>query len=466
MLSERFRRQLRQEAQTWQADGLISNDQFSALSTRYQFDRLELQSKNLFTLILLTIGGVLIGLGVITFVAANWGDIPRIARVILLLSLFLGISVGGFTLWRQAGFDRWQHRLGETLLLLGSLILGANIALMAQMFHIGGAPYGLFLTWGIGVLLMAYGLRIVSLGMLAVLLMGIGYWQGYWEVSYNRDFSLMSLLIYQMPIAAAVLFLPLAYWCRSRVLFTFSAIAVSSSLLASLTNTVTRDSALPAILLILPAALLWSYDDTIWSVLSRRTGEAVRPFQTIARRLAVLYLGGLFYWISFHWGWTTNRSSFWYSPVTEWHSMPSVVILSGVAIAQWLYLLRFARNRSGRIWFNLNTVAILAFIVITGIVNFWHLRVNTLPSFAPFIFNLFLALLSIGTLRNSLATGERRAFWFSIVFIILQIVSRLLEYDTNLLLKALVFVLCGVGVIVAGLWFERYVRTLTPAIRE
>jgi len=42
----------------------------------------------------------------------------------------------------------------------------------------------------------------------------------------------------------------------------------------------------------------------------------------------------------------------------------------------------------------------------------------------------------------------------------LQILSRVLEYETGLLVKSLVFVICGVGVIFVGLWFERYVRTL------
>lgn len=465
MLPEKFRRQLRQEAQNWQADGLINDAQYQALVDRYQLDRLDLYAKNRFTLILLGIGSVLIGLGIITFVAANWQEIPRLARVLLLLSLFVGANFAGFSLWRHPGQDQWQHRLGEMLLLLGSLILGANMALMAQMFHINGAAYGLYITWAIGVLLMAYSLRLKSLGMVAVLLMGIGYWQGWWTMSYNRDGSAIGLLIAQMPIASGLLFLPLAYWCRSKTLFILSAIAVNSSLLASLTSTVTQDSVLPSILLVLPAALLWAYDDTLWSVF-RRVRESSRPFQFVARRLAVLYLGGLFYWQSFHWGWTADRSGFWYSATTEWQSLPSVMVLCAVAIAQWLYLLRFARNRAGRIWFNLNTVMVLVFIVTTGVVNFWHLRVAPLPVFAPVMFNVLLALLAVGTLRNSLATGERKAFWFAIVAIILQILSRLLEYDTNLVLKASVFVLCGVGVIAAGLWFERYVRTLTSALRE
>jgi hypothetical protein len=37
----------------------------------------------------------------------------------------------------------------------------------------------------------------------------------------------------------------------------------------------------------------------------------------------------------------------------------------------------------------------------------------------------------------------------------LQIISRMWEYDTDLIFKSFVFAMCGVGIISAGLWFER-----------
>lgn len=40
MTSEKFRRQLRREAQLWQAEELIDESLYQKLSDRYQFDRL------------------------------------------------------------------------------------------------------------------------------------------------------------------------------------------------------------------------------------------------------------------------------------------------------------------------------------------------------------------------------------------------------------------------------------------
>ena len=201
MISDKFRRELREQAKLWQAEGLIDTSFYQQLSERYQFNTLETASRNRFLSILMSLGGILLGIGVITFVAANWQVWSREVRVALLLSLFVAVNAAGFYLWRippsrsqnsHPNMPATKGRnklLGEGLLLLGALILGANMALMAQMFHIGGSSYGLFLAWGIGVLGMAYSLRLTSLGVLSALLIGLGYWLAVLDWSSKVEFS-------------------------------------------------------------------------------------------------------------------------------------------------------------------------------------------------------------------------------------------------------------------------------------
>lgn len=59
MASDEFRRQLRQEANQWQAEGLIAPDQYQQLSERYQFHTLDTAARNRFTLILIGLGSIL-----------------------------------------------------------------------------------------------------------------------------------------------------------------------------------------------------------------------------------------------------------------------------------------------------------------------------------------------------------------------------------------------------------------------
>ncbi|NER32437.1 MAG: DUF2157 domain-containing protein, partial [Symploca sp. SIO1C4] len=173
MLSDKFRRQLSQEAEQWRREGLIDDYIYEKLAQRYQFIELETFISNRFILILLGLGSVLLGLGTITFVQANWQNLPRGLKVTLLLSLFIGINTIGFYLWRRQT-NLWQRRLGKALLFLGALVLGANMAVISQMFYQNEQLYQWYLVWGLGVLVMAYSLRLTWLGILSVLLIGLG----------------------------------------------------------------------------------------------------------------------------------------------------------------------------------------------------------------------------------------------------------------------------------------------------
>lgn len=92
MASEKFRYQLRQEAQQWQEEGMISPEIYEQLNTRYGLEELDSASRDRFILIVLGLGFILLGLGVITFVAANWQTWSRPIKVLLLLSLFINFA--------------------------------------------------------------------------------------------------------------------------------------------------------------------------------------------------------------------------------------------------------------------------------------------------------------------------------------------------------------------------------------
>jgi len=458
MVSDKFRYLLRQEAEKWQAEGLIDESQYELLSQRYQFNRLDTSARNRFIVILIGLGSLLLGLAVITFVAANWQYWSRELRVLLLLSVFVGVNVSGFYLWRYSN-EQWQNRLGRGLLLLGALILGANMALMAQMFHQSGSPAGLYIVWGIGVLAMAYSLRLTLLGILSTLLIGIGYWWGVFQLSGIEDFSWLKLVLQNMPLLASFMFIPLAYWCRSRWLFAIGAIAVITSLQVTLTEIQLPVKFLQSLitisLFVMPPALLWGYDDNFWQF--RLTNDSQNnQFQVIARNLALVFLAILYYLFSFQFVWNSNYSitanNFTFNNISP---LINVVILGLFTTWEWLRL----GQRIDR-----NSAVVAGAIIITGITVFFHLNFAPIPIFAIFIFNAVLFLLAAGLIREALATGERRRFWGGILLLTLQISSRMLEYDTNLLFKAFVLFLCGVGIIAAGLWFERYLRNFNPEV--
>jgi uncharacterized membrane protein len=105
MASDKFRRQLRQEAEQWRREGLIDGTQWQQLTERYHFDRLDRAARDRFIIVVMGLGSVLLGLSVITFVAANWQAIPREAKLLLLLAVFVIVNTAGFYLWQQPGND-------------------------------------------------------------------------------------------------------------------------------------------------------------------------------------------------------------------------------------------------------------------------------------------------------------------------------------------------------------------------
>lgn len=451
MASDQFRHELSQEAALWQAEGLISPTQYKLLAERYQFQSLASSARDRFVMILIGVGSILLGLGVITFVAANWQVWPREVKLGLLLSLFLAVNLAGYHLWRQPRSK--QRRLGQGLLLLGALILGANLALMTQLFHIAGSPQAFFFLWGFGVLLMAYGLQLASLSVLSLLLIIVGYLQGAFGLAAPAAFSWQCLIVEHMAVIATVLFIPLAYCCRLPALFGLTAVLVITAIEINLSVFAGSFSSVPgwvALLgCLLPPALLWTYEDTLWP------GIHSRRFRPWARDLAVLFLSLLLYVFSFHQVW--KGQSAWSLPSLTsppWGLLLDSAILSGLALYQgWRWLIR-RREISG----SDGLIASITAIAALGLG--WHFGIAPLVFLGPVVFNGLLFLLASSLVYDGIATGQRQTFWAGMVLLTLQILSRLLEFETGLLLKSLVFSFCGLAVILAGLWFERHLSNV------
>lgn len=452
MVTEKFRRQLRQEAEKWWSEGLIDANLYEQLADRYQLRTLERDASHRFIAILMGLGSILLGLAAITFVAANWQVWSRPVKVLLLMSLFLGVNAAGFYLWRQPARLRGQQRLGQGLLLLGALLLGANLALLSQMFHQSGNFYELVLVWGLGVIVMAYSLRLTSLGVLAWILIALGYGSGWLSRSFGEGLSLWELLIQHMPLAAGGLFIPLAYQCRSKVLFALGGGLVAASLgfnFLALWNTSLSTGWIVAIAFALPPALLWSYSSRIW-----RSTQTVDPFQSTARNLALWCLSINLFILAFRSWWDPSLNNFVDRP-WEWYPLLDGVILAGITGLGWLQL-RQDWQQGGwprdRVLHSLTIGLVILIMAVCLIVNF---ELSPLLGIGVLLLNGMLFLLAVGLIRDGLALGDRGRFWGGMVLLVLGIISRMLEYDTGLLLKSIGFGLCGVGIIAAGLWFER-----------
>jgi len=143
----------------------------------------------------------------------------------------------------------------------------------------------------------------------------------------------------------------------------------------------------------------------------------------------------------------------------------NIIVFSVVTLAQWIFNLR-SQRQPGRWRLDATDGTVLVLIATLATVTLWHMSIAPIQAFATYMMNVLLFLLAGSFVRNGIARGDRLRFWSGIGMLALQILSRLLEYETGLLFKSLAFALCGVGIIVLGLWFERHVRNLNPAQLE
>jgi len=114
--------------------------------------------------IIVTIGVILIGVGIFSFIAANWQEMTKAVKVSIIVIAMVASYTGGWFLR-----EKWHYKkTGEALLLLGAIIYGAGIFLVAQMFHTrGNWPDG-FILWMIGTIVMAFAAESSSLFYLAI----------------------------------------------------------------------------------------------------------------------------------------------------------------------------------------------------------------------------------------------------------------------------------------------------------
>jgi uncharacterized membrane protein len=280
----------------------------------------------------------------------------------------------------------------------------------------------------------------------------------------NIDPNWTYFVFQHMPIVATVLFLPLAYWCRSQAIFTLTGIAFLSSFQSSLQPVgMWSDRGITTINFVLsccvPPLLLWGYGNlSQWWQGNRR--DKTGAFPQISRRLGVFSLGSTCFtlsFVTFWWMYTTANSITSPLPFAIWDG----AIFALVTVGIWLYLIWQNRHNTRHYPWDWTTTAIGGVSCLMAVAIAFQLSTSDRSLYAPFIFSLLLLVISIGTIRSGLANSDRGAFWFGLGLLASRIIIWFLMTQNDLMTKSLLFIICGVAIMAIGLWFEKYVRRLS-----
>ena len=162
------------------------------------------------------IGACVIGLGVILLFAYNWADMHKFTKLAIIFgSIIISHSVGIITFLRSERFKA----LGEALTIVGTMLFGSGIWLIAQIYHIEEHYPNAFLFWGIGAALLAWAMPSVAQAIIAAILFTL------WAIMEGTDFG--TSIPYIFPLL--LLLFPLAYIKHNRLLICVLLLALAFS---------------------------------------------------------------------------------------------------------------------------------------------------------------------------------------------------------------------------------------------
>lgn len=184
-------RWLAAEIDRWIADGVITSEQGAALRARYPVAP-EPQGASLSwgLIVFFALGAVVVGLGVVLLFAYNWALIPKAGKLAIVFGAILAAHGTGVFFRLK---DDWRSMMGEGLLVLGTMLFGAGIWLIAQIYHIDEHfPTG-FLVWGLGALALAWAVPSIAQAIVATILLTI--WGAVEVVEFGQAVDWATLLL-------------------------------------------------------------------------------------------------------------------------------------------------------------------------------------------------------------------------------------------------------------------------------
>lgn len=117
-----------------------------------------------FIRVLSAIGGLLLGFGVLSFIASNWDLMSRPFKLTVILGFLLAFNGAGYLLRNT------YPKTAAAFIYVGALIYGAGIFLIEQMFQFSTSLQSSFLLWAVGLVPLAIIKKDVVLTMSTLIL--------------------------------------------------------------------------------------------------------------------------------------------------------------------------------------------------------------------------------------------------------------------------------------------------------
>lgn len=443
MVSKGWVKKLIEEIKQWVSEGLISPQQEARLLSRYS-GRIE-YSRLINTIT--TLGSILIGLGILLFVASNWDKLGRPAKISI---IFLVISFFNLASYYFRNIKKGYPGLGEGFLLIGAFSFGAGIWLIAQIYQIHYNFSAGILFWILGILPVALIYRSWTVLSLSSVLSVI------WLSSYNSYYAQREAYGFLFLFSAIV---ALCYIQKQRFPLFVMVAALSVWLghfwfLGYARGNLFHETAVltPQLLLVTIYANLGFilYGLGIWHAKVNR----FTAFSFLYKFLGILFISLPVYSLTF------AHHYYKYSggacPLTI---MILVGILLILAVAIFLRLYRLFREKS-----DFREIQIVFYFLVVGLLAI--LVSLNWPRATSLFFNLILLAETLGFMYIGFLKYSEGIFRLSIAVFFLNILSRYFDIFWKMMPRSLLFILGGVLLIAGAVFAERKRREIEKMMRQ
>ncbi len=137
----------------WESEGLLDKSKAAELRKSLPAeDSIPNRAIRIFS----ALGAILVGLGVILFVASNWQYLSPLSKTLILVAGMLATGIVGY----YYAYEKKSYQItGQALLFINAMVYGASIFLVAQIFHLPLNYWWGMLLWFIGTAFFAYVLH-------------------------------------------------------------------------------------------------------------------------------------------------------------------------------------------------------------------------------------------------------------------------------------------------------------------
>jgi len=414
---------LAQQLSGWVGDDIISAEQAQILRSRYPVK----DTMSLGRLLITGVGAIMIGLGVILLFAYNWAEMDKYLK----LAVIFGALIGSHVL--ATFFSQKNHLLSESLFALGTMLMGASIFLVGQIYHLDSHYPDAFLLWSVGALLLAWARPSLTQAFMAIILVLS------WHAMEIFDFQFANHAVFVLILLGI---LPLVWRLHSPVLARFVSVALFITLGLSI-NTI-NEGLVGIILLMLSAAII-----CLDQIFLHRGDELQKNIASEMAKPAMLVLVFLLLLLTFS------------------DQLAEIVKFKlDEPLTSSFFWITLLLSQSGFIWLairrQLNAMVALSELSVLSVllpsVLVFYMDKETLQMLIDFIsiaFNLILLFFSVWLMLDGARHGDRsRMVRGSLLFAILAMI-RYTDLFDSLIARASVFLVVGVALFAIGHIYQR-----------